>query len=153
MVKLSIIAKGNKFIVTDLKDRQIYNVKLGMGGKYHLLNSGGYKLYYFTYDKKAKKPLFNVFLHDKEFFTVECTSLFLEPGFAIRGEKISLDITSHDRQEFEIMDSDKQIGTVTLQEEKKENKYILEIMEKYFDDYIPLIGVFIEMAFGKINKG
>lgn len=153
MVDLNVIPKGNKFIVLDQKERTIYNIKTGMGGKTHLINSGGYKLFYFTSDKKAKKPVFTVYNDDKVMFTAECTSLFLEPGIAIRGERANLDIVSHDRQEFKIMDGENQIGTVTSQEEKKETKYLIEIEEKYFDDYIPLIAVFIDMSFGKINKG
>ncbi|MCI7803917.1 MAG: hypothetical protein MR503_02415 [Oscillospiraceae bacterium] len=153
MVDLNVIPKGNKFIVLDQKERTIYNIKTGMGGKTHLINSGGYKLFYFTCDKKAKKPVFTVYNDDKVMFTAECTSLFLEPGIAIRGERANLDIVSHDRQEFKIMDGENQIGTVTSQEEKKETKYLIEIDEKYFDDYIPLIAVFIDMSFGKINKG
>ncbi len=153
MVQLNIIPKGNKFTVSDLKGRLIYNIKPGMGGKIHLLDASGYKLYYITAEKKAKKPVFKIFLHDKELFTAECTSMFLDPGFAMRGETINIDVTSHDRHEFKIMGSGNQMGTVTLLDEEKENKYTLEINEKYFDDYIPLIAVFIEMAFGKINKG
>lgn len=153
MVNLNVISKGNKYIVLDQKERMIYNIKPGMGGKMHLINSGGYKLYYFICDKKSKKPVFSVYNDDKIMFAAECTSLFLDPGFTIRGERASLDVISHDRQEFRIVESEIQIGTITSQEEKKETKYTIEIDEKYFDDYIPLIAVFIDIAFGKINKG
>lgn len=168
MVKLNVVSKGSRYVVLDQKDRVIYNVKSGMGGKTHLINSGGYKLYYFTGDRKAKKPVFMVFHDDRQVFSAECTSLFLDPGFAIRGENKSLDVISHDRQEFKIKNGDSEIGTVAVVhteqnvEEKKDKKdkkeanetrYALEIDEKYFDDYIPLIAVFIDIAFSDLNKG
>lgn len=153
MVNLNIVSKNGKYTVLDNKERVIYNIKQGICGKTHLINSGGYKLYYFVSDKKLKKPVFNVYHDDKLIFTAECTSMFLDPGFNIRGERISFDIKSHDRLEFHIMDSENQIGKVISQEEKKETVYNLEIDENYFDDYIPLIAVFIDIAFGKINKG
>lgn len=154
MVDLNVIPKGNKYIVLDNKERTIYNIKTGMGGKMHLINSGGYKLFYFTCEKKGKKPAFTVYNDGKVIFTAECTSLFLDPGIAIRGERASLDVVSHDRQEFKIMYGENQVGTVTSsQEEKKEVTYLIEIDEKYFDDYIPLLAVFIDMSFSKINKG
>lgn len=169
MVKLNIVSRGNKYVVLDQKERTIYTIKSGMGGKTHLINSGGYKLYYFMGDRKAKKPVFSVFHDNKQVFFAECTSLFLDPGFKLRGEKISIDVISHDRQTFEIIynESDEvNIGKITCAEDEsptenakkekkdaKETKYTLEINEKYFDDYIPLIAVFIDIAFGELNKG
>ena len=153
MVKLSVISKGNRYTVTDQKDRMIYTVKSGIGGKTHLINSGGYKLYYFQSDRKSKKPAFNVFHDDARMFRAECTSMFLDPGFELRGEKLSIDVVSQDRLKFRIMDSGNQIGEISLQsEDKKEARYLIEIDENYFDDYIPLIAVFIDTAFGRINR-
>ncbi len=154
MIELNVIVKGNKFNITDRKSRLIYCVKPGMGGKMHLLDASGYKLYYFNHDKKAKKPTFNVCLDDKEVFCAECTSLFLDPGFAIRGENISVDVVSHDRREFVMKIGEEEIGTITpIDEEKKESGYNMKISPNHFDDYVPLVAVFIDLAFGKINKG
>lgn len=153
MIELNVIVKGNKFNVNDLKGRLIYSIKPGMGGKMHLHDASGYKLYYFVHDKKAKKPSFNVCLDQKEIFTAECTSLFLDPGFIIKGENISMNVVSQDRREFLIKINDKEIGSVTPIEEKKEIGYNIKISPKYFDDYVPLIAVFIDLAFGKMNKG
>lgn len=154
MVKLNVILKGNKFAVMDPKDRLIYSIKAGSGSKTHLLDSSGYKLYYMTADKKVKKPIFRVYLNEKEMFCARCTSMFLEPGFEIRGDNISFDVISDDRRDFRIMTNGEQIGTISTKEtDKKEISYVIEISEKYFDDYIPLIAVFIDTAFSKINKG
>lgn len=152
MVKLNIIPKGSKFDVIDSKERVIYRIKPGMNGKIHLLDSSGYKLYYMTYDKKQKKPSYKMFLNDKEILTAECTSMFLDPGFELKGDSIFFDVRSHDRREFRIMDGENLIGTVSTEIEKKNSKYIIEISEKYFDDYIPLIAVCIDIAFGKMNR-
>ena len=153
MVNLNIIPKGGKFDVIDSKERVIYRIKQGMNGKIHLLDSSGYKLYYITYDKKQKKPSFKMFLNDKEILTAECTSMFLEPGFELRGDNIFLDVRSNDRREFKIMDGENQIGAVFSETEKKDFRYIIEISENSFDDYIPLIAVCIDIAFGKMNRG
>lgn len=168
MVKLNVVSKGNRYVVLDQKDRTIYNIKSGMGGKTHLINSGGYKLYYFTGDRKAKKPVFMVFNGERQVFSAECTSLFLDPGFTLRGENVSIDVISHDRQKFSIRSDENPIGSITVagnesdseenkekkdKKETKETKYAIEIDEKYFDDYIPLAAVFIDIAFGDLNKG
>ncbi len=157
MVKLNVTLKNGKYTVTDSKDRLIYNVKTGMGGKTHLLDASGYKLFHFVPEKKSKKPAFMVYRDSKEVFSAVCTSMFLEPSFALqgefRGEKIDFNVVSEDRREFKIMRGDKQVGSVSSEEDKKEMKYSIETEEKYFDDYIPLIAVFIDMAFAKINKG
>lgn len=152
MVKLNIIPKGSKFDVIDSKERVIYRIKPGMNGKIHLFDSSGYKLYYMTYDKKQKKPSFKMFLNDKEILTADCTSMFLDPGFELKGDNIFFDVRSHDRREFRIMDGENQIGTVSSETEKRNSKYIIEISENYFDDYIPLIAVCIDIAFGKMNR-
>lgn len=167
MVKLNVVSKGNRYTVLDQKERTIYNIKSGMGGKTHLINAGGYKLYYFTGDRKAKKPVFMIFHDDKQVFCAECTSLFLDPGFILRGENVSIDVVSHDRQEFDIISDEKSIGNVTIVEDDavkdgkdkkdkkdaKETNYVIQINENFFDDYIPLIAVFIDIAFGELNKG
>lgn len=153
MIELNIVSKGSKFNVTDTKSRLIYTIKQGMGGKMYIHDASGYKLYYFVHDKKAKKPSFRVCLDQREVFVAECTSLFLDPGFAVRGENLSLDVVSQDRREFVIKNNDEEIGSVFPLEEKKETGYTLKILPKYFDDYIPLIAVFIDLAFAKINKG
>ena len=139
-----------------------------MGGKTQLINSGGYKLYNFTWDKKAKKPIFSVYRDERKVFYAECTSLFLDPGFILRGEKINIDVVSQDRQEFDIISNKENIGHISVCEnvvsaekenakkDKKETveiRYETEINETYFDDYVPLIGVFIDIAFGELNKG
>lgn len=153
MVKLNVTSKSGKYTVTDAKERVIYNVKSGMGGKFHLLDASGYKLYHFIPDKKAKKPSFVVYHDGREVFDAVCTSIFLDPSFSLKGETVNLDVVSKDRRDFKIMHGDVFVGTVSSEEDKKEMKYMLETEEKYFDDYIPLIAVFIDMAFGKINKG
>lgn len=157
MVKLNVTLKSGKYTVTDSKERVIYNVKSGMGGKVHLLDASGYKLFHFVSERKSKKPLFKVYRDSKEIFSAVCTSMFLDPGFELRGEyrgeSIEFDIVSKDRLEFKIMHGETEIGSVSSEEDKKEMKYTIETDEKYFDDYIPLIAVFIDIAFGKINKG
>lgn len=165
MVKLYVIAKGNKYTITDHKERTIYNIKSGIGGKTYLINTGGYKLYYFVGDKKAKKPSFTVYRDNVISFTADCTSLFLDPGFEVRGGDISIDIISHDRLNFNIISKGNEIGTVTVTEQERpsepvkdkkevtETRYVIDIDENYFDDYIPLLVVFIDLAFGELNKG
>lgn len=153
MVKLNVVFKNGKYTVTDSKGRLIYNIKTGMSGKTHLLDASGYKLFHLVPEKKSKKPLFKVFRDSKEVFTAACTSMFLEPGFELRGEKMEFDVVSDDRINFRIMHNGACVGGVSSEEDKKEMKYMVETEEKYFDDYIPLIAVFIDMAFGKMNKG
>lgn len=166
MVKLYVVVKGNKYTVTDYKERTLYSIKSGIGGKTFLINTAGYKLYYFVGDKKAKKPSFIVYHDNVIFFTADCTSLFLDPGFEIRGKNVSIDVISQDRLNFNIVSKGTEIGTVTVTEPEKpsepvkdnkkevpETRYVIDIDEKYFDDYIPLFAVFIDMAFGELNKG
>ncbi|MGN0620539.1 MAG: LURP-one-related family protein [Porcipelethomonas sp.] len=175
MVALQIIPKGARYTVKDSKDRLIYNIKKsGFGGKFHLLDASGYKLYCMKYNSKEKKPVFSIFLNDKAVFEVRCTSMFLDPGFKFTGENVNWDIKSSDRRVFSIMNGDDEIGKIIspdsesdgteneaksdknkekVKVEKADRVYILEIRPDCFDDYVPLFAVCIEEAFGKMNKG
>lgn len=156
MVLLNILPKGNKWLVTDSKERVIYTIKKNVsGGKFTLIDASGYKLYYVTFNKKEKKPVFKFFLNDNNIFDLKCTSIFLEPSFEGKGNMGEFKITSADRRDFNLFDvtRNRDMGEILVCETEKGNlPYEIRMDEKYFDDFVPLFAVCIDQVYGELNK-
>lgn len=154
IMELIVLPKGNKFIVTDKKNRLLYTIKKkGFGARYVLLDASDYNLYTLLQIEEGSKPRFRMILNDDTFMLLTCKSLFLDPTIEGRGQGLEFDVVSKDRKEFKIIRNNAEVGAIhTQMMPTGDLQYEIEIDNKAFDDYIPLFAIAIEKAFGDMNK-
>ncbi len=160
-MELIISFKGNKYIVVDKSNgRQIYTIKKkSLGGiKYTLMDKSNYKLYSMAQYTMERKPTFVISHNDNSILQINCKSLFLDPtltvsGRDIHGVTIKYEVASKDRRNFDIVNNGEKIGYIkTNLTASQELQYDVEIENKFFDDYVPLFALAIDLTFGEINK-
>lgn len=153
-MELSLIPKGNKFIVEDKKSRLLYTIKKkAFGNKFILLDASGYELYSFLQTVQGKKPEFEIILNEKIFILVKCLSVFLDPSIEFEHKDMKFLLKSSDRKHFSLLKNEIEIGSVSTSSTMNGDlRYEIEIENDSFDDYIPLFALAVDRAFGDINR-
>lgn len=160
-MELMIDSKGNKYSVQDKKhSRLLYTIKKkGFGaGRFLLLDASNYQLYSLMQVSDNKKPSFIISHNDTTIMQLNCKSMFLDPtinveGKDIQGTVINYSIASKDHRNFEIIKDGTVCGSINVKMTvANELQYEVFIEDKYFDDYIALFALAIDLTFGDINK-
>lgn len=158
---LTISVKGHKYTVQDKKkSRLLYSVKKkGFGaGRYLLLDASNYHLYSFLQTGEERKPTFAISHNDITIMNLACKSLFLDPTITVDGKDTSgndvkFSIASKDHKDFELIRDGVSVGTLrTMLTVSGDLQYEMSIDDKFFDDYVPLFAVAVDITFGDMNK-
>jgi len=155
-MEIMVVPKGGGYTVQDKKDRIIYNIKKkSFGGqRYTLHDVSGYELYSLLPLELGRKPRLRIVLNNQSFLEMQCTSMFLDPSFHCKGDRMTFLLKSLDRREFTMIKNDTAIGTImTRQLVSGDLIYEMVIDDKEFDDFYPLFAVAFDKSFGEINKG
>lgn len=154
-MELTISVKGNKYSVTDNKQKLLYNVKKkGFGsGKYILLDSSDYHLYSLVQTGDDRKPSYSITHNDRVFMSITCKSLFLDPTLEIKGKTDEFKLVSKDHRSFTFLKDKAEVGTLkTLVTVGGELQYEFTMQDTVFDDYLVLFVVAVDKTFGEMNK-
>ncbi len=160
-MELIVSFKANKYIVQDkAAGRQIYTIrKKGFGStKYVLMDPSNYQLYSMTFFTSERKPTFIISHNDNSILHINCKSLFLDPtlsvtGRDIHGTVINYEIASKDHRNFDLIKEGAKVGHIrTNTTVNQELQYDMEIDNKFFDDYIPLFVLAVDLTFGDLNR-
>ena len=160
-MELMISIKGNKYTVTDKKQsRLLYTIKKKAfsGGRYLLLDASNYQLYTIIQVSDDRKPKFAITHNDVSIMALECKSLFLDPTITVEGKDtagtvISYALASKDHRDFQIIRDGISIGELkTYLTVGGELQYEIIIDDRFFDDYVPLFAVAVDITFGDMNK-
>ncbi len=160
-MELMISIKGNKYTVTDKKQsRLLYTIKKKAfgGGRYLLLDASNYQLYTIIQVSDDRKPKFAITHNDVSIMVLECKSLFLDPTITVEGKDtagtvISYALASKDHRDFQIIRDGISIGELkTHTTVSGELQYEISFEDRFFDDYVPLFAIAVDMTFGDMNK-
>ena len=137
-MELIIIPKGaGKYDVTDAKNRIIYTVSKKrrlIGNPITTLHdASGYALYTMVRTESGKKPAFQIIFNDNPFFVVQCKSLYVDPSITFAGGNNNFELKGKLRP-WQI------------------SRFLMEVEDAYFDDYIPLFAVVTDKCFSGKNK-
>lgn len=153
-VKVRVILQKNKAIVNDEAGKMLYSIKKKtFSSKYVLFDTNDYNLYTLESNTMDQKPSFKVFLRDQVYVVCDCTSLFLNPTIEVKGNEIDLKLTGKNHKTFKILHNKDEIGEINVIKDMAGSlQYDIEIENKFFDDYIVLFGIMLDITFGKYNK-
>lgn len=157
-MELIVIPKGaGKYDVTDPKERKIYTVtkkrRLIGNPVTTLHDASGYALYTMIRTESGKKPAFQIVFNDTPFLAAQCRSLYVDPSITFAGGSNQFELKGKDPTNFKLFSRHDEIGSlVTERQANNEPKYILNVDDRYYDDYIPLFAVIADKCYNGKNK-